>query len=1338
MNITNLFFLLTVIASCYTFPVFGQSHQFQHTLIKIEDGLPNRRMFLHGQDEEGFIWMSTPRGRLCRYDGYEFKTYSSDYLNIKTQRYLNFAFDVHGNIWYSAGEKDVFESPAIFNPKTEEVLSIQTYLELEETDTLNKLRFNNFYKDANNHIYLTNDLGEIWVFDGALKKYFFDRQFFEKNISYFPLNDGRGFIWESSSNSYHLINREQKIIQTYNFSGKTRFVSPTNHAFFMIWEENLTALNCGNLWKFDQDSFQIYKNPILPQADCNSFFPPNAYKLHLECNSYDIILSHNTLLIGSPENQLIYKKNISELFLNVDRAWIERSAFLDRQDNLWIATNEGILKIAKLRTSFATYVEGNSLRGFFQVGDSLFVNSFHSKNAIINLKTGEKEESPFKSKFGAAFMMDSQGNLWSGNESDMGFMSVLKKETQQIENIPYVDSAKVSLRIAFENKITKKIWAGTFSGLAYLDTTKQQFVPYISAEFPELNDATISFFYQNDRGIWILSSNGIFLMDSSREVITKYYFKKQELSSNYFNHLHEDADGVFWLAIRDGGLLKWDISKNSTTQFNRESGFLNENIYAVYEDHFGYLWLPSDYGLLRFNKANQIVNTFLTHDGLPHEEFNTFSHYQAADSSLFFGGLNGASSLNPASFLHLESINIPLRLTSFKTLSKNSNQLIDKTQQVISNNKITIHPQDQFFEIKFALFDFVDSKNNQYAWQLEGLENGWHYSKENAIRLHKPAYGKYRLRVKAHGSTGQWSEDEINIPIFVKKPFYLTTEFIIACIVFKILLLFILHQYRLKLMQHSQEELKAEVQKRTLKIEQQSEELKQLDKLKSRFFANITHEFRTPLTLILGPLRELIQRGDLPKENLDKIKIIERNTNRLKSLLDETLELSKLEAGSPILEEKPLLFYRLVHQIYNNFASYAEYRKIELQLKYELPKHLVLKIDDKKFEKILNNLLNNAFKFTPSNGQIFLSVKEVKSYIQINVIDTGKGVSEQDSAYIFDRFYQAKNDISNVNSGGTGIGLSICKEYAKLMGGQVSMVSRLGIGSDFQFVFPKKEVPADMEVNLPTTETVEPILSVPAPSEKSNKPQILLVEDNEDMATYVESILQKHFNIIKADTGKTGLKKLETYPDIDLIISDVMMPEMDGIQLLEKVREHPIWQNKPFIILTALAETEERVNALRIGVDDYITKPFIREELLARVENLIANYNNRKEAASNVHPVGVKIDFETPPSFDTEWLAKLEKIVKENISDDQLDVRDLANRLALSERQLRNKIKLNTGLPPSQYIKEARLLRARQLLESKSYSTIAEVCYAVGFKNPAHFTKVFRQRFGRLPSTYLE
>jgi signal transduction histidine kinase/DNA-binding response OmpR family regulator len=551
-------------------------------------------------------------------------------------------------------------------------------------------------------------------------------------------------------------------------------------------------------------------------------------------------------------------------------------------------------------------------------------------------------------------------------------------------------------------------------------------------------------------------------------------------------------------------------------------------------------------------------------------------------------------------------------------------------------------------------------------------------------------------------------------------------------------------------------------------IQEQSKQLKSLDAAKSRFFANVSHELRTPLTLLTSPIKTLLKENQLTQKQIQLLQMADRSGKQLSQLIDAILELRKLEMGKMTVMTEPTELRPWFQTYFDQFESLAVQKQIDYKVFLNMPEKAIVDLDREKCRQILFNLLSNAFKFTTAGGRIGAFVQVVEHQLQLSVTDTGPGIHPDDLPHLFDRYFQTNLPDKPVE-GGTGIGLALCREYAQLFGGTITAESTLGKGAVFTIAFPIKMaqveatdlvLPVSSNGSMAPAETapVSPPSTSPSTSPSTAKPGILVVEDNPDLREYIRFVLQDKYEVVTAENGQEALsimngecnmmsgggmhKKFNiqhSSPCIpDLVLSDLMMPVMDGYQLLERLKSGDATRHIPFVMLTARAEVQDKLKALRIGVDDYLTKPFDEEELLARIENLLKNQAARRAVIADDSPdpkVAVAPLMSQP---DREWLETLEAYVQKHYSSDILSVTSLAYEFAMSESTLLRQLKRLTGLSPLQYIQEVRLNEARRLLETKALNSIAQVASKVGYDDARTFTRSFKQRFGKLPSEVME
>lgn len=531
-------------------------------------------------------------------------------------------------------------------------------------------------------------------------------------------------------------------------------------------------------------------------------------------------------------------------------------------------------------------------------------------------------------------------------------------------------------------------------------------------------------------------------------------------------------------------------------------------------------------------------------------------------------------------------------------------------------------------------------------------------------------------------------------------------------------------------------------------IQEQAERLENLDAAKSRFFANVSHELRTPITLIMGPISSLLKEDALSEKQSKLLHLASQSGKQLQQLVTELLDLSKLEMGKMKLDLKPTVVATFFEQYFAQFESLAHGKSITYSFATFIPPDIVANIDQTKCRQILYNLLSNAFKFTPKGGWIKTSLGMNGNELQLIVADSGPGIHPEDIEHLFERYFQT-NRQDKPAQGGTGIGLALCYEYAQLFGGDIRVESTLGNGALFRVNFPVQlSKPADIplvptvvipeeEADLPKVIATPVDTRLPGPAGRA---RVLVVEDNTELQDYIRIVLSNKYEITTASNGQEALSILEAeqgrnHSRFELIISDLMMPIMDGFQLLEAVKSKETLSHIPFIMLTARADASDKLKALRIGVDDYLIKPFDEEELLVRIANLIKNKENRSESRAN--KAGEKPEPKIISMADQRWLKEFEDYIKKNIADDSLSVQTLIREFAMSESTLLRQLKRLTGLSPNKYLQEVRLNQARKYLENRTFKSVSKVATKVGYGDVRSFSRSFKKRFAKLPSAYL-
>lgn len=861
-----------------------------------------------------------------------------------------------------------------------------------------------------------------------------------------------------------------------------------------------------------------------------------------------------------------------------------------------------------------------------------------------------------------------------------------------------------------------------------------------------------------DGKIWIGTEKGLVLFDPEDrrfEFFVQDAGKDAPFSSSHIMAIHEASDGRLWLGTQ-GGLNIFDAATGRVEVYTTRNGLPDNNVCGLLPDEHGNFWLATFKGLSYFETRTKRIRNFYTSEGFNHNEFNRHSFFRADDGTYFLGGMDGFNTFRAEDLLAERSVS-KILLSEIVFSNASGDSLITRTQGLSKLTSIVLPAANRFLQVRFGLDNFLHPEQHSYVVYLEGYDADW-VSLGNVaeVRYNNLPPGKYRLHLQGAGTSGMLSENTIKLDIHVREFFYKSTWFHLLLLLTGATLIGVwIHRLRTEKIR-----LETEVEKRTAQIradkeiiEMQASELQELDRMKSRFFVNISHELRTPLTLILGPLKRILKNDQLSLPSVQQhLKLMEKNGELLQRHIEELLELSRLDAAKVVLQKTYIALRPLLQNMLDRFASAAGQKSIELVLDWQLPALPPVLIDAPRFEKIVGNLVSNAMKFTELgmvqvtvSGQASASDAGQVLQLSVTVADTGKGIPAEDLPFIFERYFQSKSDIPTVE--GTGIGLAMAREFALLMDGNIAVESRLGEGSTFILRLPVRLSEHESKENYENddfeTEHAEnsgfqnyphPISANTSASEVGQA-TILLAEDNQDLRHYLKQLLEPQYKVIAVENGLQALQYLKSDARVQelLILSDVMMPEMDGFTLLSNVKVEEELCKIPFMMLTARAGSATWLRALRMGVDDYLLKPFEEEELLVRIANLMSNLRLRLQ-----YELEGQEDLQAEGTVEQEWLENVETIVLASLKDPRLNIDFLSEKTGLSRSSFHRRIKAETGLTPNMYLREIRLQEARRLLEDELVASVSEAGLQIGMSKRAYFSQLYQARFGRLPSSYFQ
>lgn len=1058
------------------------------------------------------------------------------------------------------------------------------------------------------------------------------------------------------------------------------------------------------------------------------------------------------------------------------------TTLVDHSGTLWAGTYNGLSKIV---TSFENFhhfqnnpvnrqsISNNNVAAILPWvinGDPLILIGGSGGINIAKEKTIHQQNDHFftladttrdieKRKVQSLFAFDSR-TIWIGTKKGIRVYDYINRRFLELppmlKKLPEVTIRKI------HRDGTGLIWIGTIHGLftwnekdqtlssSLLSSKKKRTADYKDYIEPNQYENVFDITEDLQGNIWVGTWGGGLVKFKAGNITNqpvRYNHNPSDiksLSSNYVASLYCSRDGKLWIGTTNGLNLLRQVknSKQHSSEFISYTPLPNSNssqgfhVAGILEDHKGNLWLSTINSICKFIPHNASFLNYQFPFGNITKENYTMGLAKDSDGYLYFGGMSGFFSFHPDS-IPTTSKHFPILLSEFQVSARNTQQKIPAKIDWSKRSAVLTY-KDIGFSFSFSSTDYSISQQVSYAYKLEGFDQDWVY--RNADQRYasyanlKP--GNYVLKAKATNALGVWSQPETLFTIFVETPLW--KRWWAYAIYFVVLIsgLYQLIRYMLE----------RERLKNRLEMEQmEKEKIKELEELKLGYFTNISHEFRTPLTLILGPLEQLSSKisplaDHITKENLS---FIRNNIDHLFRLINQLMDFRKVESNKLTLSVSEGEVIRFIEMIKDSFAALAEGKHIRLFFTTDKPV-LYAWCDWDKLEKILNNLLYNAITYTPSQGAIRLKLTHANnSELTISIEDTGYGIPKNQVDHIFEPFYQA-NTSTNQKQYGYGIGLSLVEKLVKLHHGSIAVMSEVNKGSTFRVTIPiNKGSYSSSEIHLQhNTGPIEhntfiiPVYPVEKELQNTaphNSYKLLIVDDNPEIRRYLFNCFSNIYQIVEAADGFEGLEKaLSNNPDI--IITDVLMPEMDGNEFCEKIKSNIATCHIPIIMLTAVDQKEQQIKGLETGADIYMVKPFHHDVLIAQVKRLLESRETLRkyfQKEINVEPGEV-----TVTSIDSLFLSDAMELIEKNINNANYTIDQFAKDMAMGRSALYRKIKNITGLSPNDFIKTLRLKKAAHLL-STNKGNISEICYEVGFTDPGYFTKCFKKQFGQTPKDYI-
>lgn len=1343
----------------HTCIIVAQKANISFSNLSVKDGLSQNTIIRIFQDSNDYMWFCTRDG-LNKYNGTGFEIYRNvpnDSTSISSSDITTITETKDGYLWvgthYGLNRMD---------PVTKK---FTRYYPDNSRESLSDFIIKHLYVDSRNLLWIATTSG-------------LDR--YDKSSNKFQhIIQGKPIVWLTEDSYGNLCFTDGEKLSFYNHeSKKTTSYSYTGHDnIYHIYEDSKKNLWIGTTYsglkRFDRSTHQFLSvdlginngvnfnneqiGSIVEDESCNLLLASRSgilvYNSALnQCMTHIVqtgeigSLSDNTVIslckdhnsniwIGTWVGGVDYYSYFSNYFqFHIARKDITRpiysyNSFIEWNNRIWIGTNDGLIEYNKNNGEYI--FDTGKFTGFTRKDEVKYIQLLNNKNLYVSIFGGD------------LYMLQAKGNV--------------RKTLQQYRGAYLRDMEQDSLG---------NIWLASHTNdfLTLFDPKKN----LLTNKFPIKGETAFKQFVNaqdllidSDSIIWIGTRNNGLYQYNYRTFEVKQYkadLRKGSLPNNNISVIFKDSRHGLWIGTYGGGVCYLNRTTRQFQVFDERNGLNNKAICGILEDDDNNIWLTTQGGISCLNREKGSFINYTHANGLPLQEINMHACLKGSDGTFFIGGSNGFITFRPQ-YLK-KNLYIPkIVITDFKIWNNSAKGSINPMRQINTDTPIYLRYNQSQFSVSFAALNYIFPHTNQYAYQLEGFDKDWNFVKNatTASYTNIPP-GKYIFRVKGSNNDGVWNESGTSFVVIITPPFWATWWAYLIYVILVLLLLWFIMNYFI-----TKERLENNI--RIKQIEQQNQE--ENHQLRIRLFTNFSHELRTPLTLIIGPLNNILSDSTLPSRIVESLNLIQKNANRLLLLVNQLMDFRKLESGNLKLKVAQGDFKQFIYEISIAFQELAKQRNIQLLLNNNTNQPDLWYNND-QLEKVFFNLLSNAFRHTRNNGEISIDVRQwdlpsavkkygdrysslpltIKEVLEIKVRDTGNGIAAEELTKIFDPFYQANNyEVNTVY--GTGIGLNLTKGIVELHKGVVWAESKEGEGSIFRVFLPLgdmhlnegEKVVIPEECGSGKMDLIEPDLLSNVEnnsfSEEKREPSkrytILIIEDNQDVRFYLKSQLKNKFNIKETENGLEG-KELATHIIPDLIICDIMMPGMNGIDVCQFLKEDLRTSHIPIILLTARVTIPQIKEGLRHGADDYITKPFNAELLQTRIDNLILNREKLREAFSKKILVEDAVTVEKP-SMDERFLMKVHQYIISNIDDPELSIENLAVEVGMSRTQLYRKIKAITDMSPQKLVLSIRLKAAASCLKEERLN-VSETCARVGFSDPSYFSKRFKAFFNISPSEY--
>jgi signal transduction histidine kinase/ligand-binding sensor domain-containing protein/DNA-binding response OmpR family regulator len=1309
-----------------------------------EHGLPSSYVKDITQDHLGFIWIAT-RNSVTRFDGSHFKNFP--------------AIDHQGNLADIWGMKFIHscDSSLIVQSTDKGYYSFNFALEqFEPCGMLDSLE---------ESVFISNSDGGVWVNQGG-KIFYLDteRHVFltiEEKIDFANIGEeiGLNHIREqdnlvvaiTSTRNFMIFDLKLRLQREFDIAKEidvsriaNLYLDKNNNAWITEYANGVFKVNLTN----GRTSHFSYEQS------------GNRHILHNfvhDVNEDELgriwIGTENGLCIWSPYTETFsyHQPDIKNpKSLNTNSIY---NIFCDREGNMWLGTYFGGINFWRSNPDFFKYwkaglaahhitgsavscfaedKEGNIWLGMEDAG----VNCIDIQKEIITQKINESTGLTYNNVHD--ILIDTDDRMWIGTYS--GGINILnlssgKLDYLNVDNCPALHSDNIFSFL----QVADSIFISTSQGITVYNLKSKKLSRFMDEVFGTMQIE--SMFDASDR-MWFSTGSGIYLYDKETGKI-EMFDKFSNL--NCINLVKVDSKGRIWAGDFCKGLWGYDFIKDTLYNYSEQNGFPFTWIFSMEEGSDGNFWVSGDKGLVKFNPDSNNITWFNRESGLPFEQFNYRASFIDKKGNMYFGGNIGMISFNDR--LSLENRKyMKVVFTGFQLF----NQELKPGQASTLNFSLNEHPEinlkykENVFTIEYSALNYQNQGNSHYAYYLEGFESDWSYvGNRNFATYTNLNPGTYYFHVKASLGNNQWDNNYNTLKIVVDPPFWLS---IWGYLIYFVLAGLLAWGFAIISSKIRRSRLQVEIERRERTY------ITDVSNFKLEFFTNISHELRTPLTLIIGPLSRILEEEKLTPALSKKMKGVKNNAERLLSLINQLLDFRKIEMGKEMLKVSYQDIDYLLKNIENLFSDAAKDKGIELDF-YTKNLNSYIWIDGKKFETILVNLISNALKFTNEGGKVSIIAEllegkesnEDKKNLQCVIKDNGVGIELSKLNRIFERFYRADTAMNNNNRGGSGIGLAIANSLVKMHKGDIQVNSEIGKGTEFTINIPvAKSNYTNEEIVLAELQCIQPVLEIQnekttiIPNDEaqlvSKKPKILVIDDNRELLDFITETLIDTYCVITAADGAQGIEKAVS-TSFDLIVSDVMMPYIDGFELTRKLKSDMHTSHIPIILLTAKTGDESKWEGLQTGADYYIEKPFLPHILIQLIENVLKtreNLYNRFRSDLSLLPKDVAF-----LESDRELIDKITKLVEKNIDLPNLDVQFIIDEVGISRSLLHLKLKKLTGCSATEFVRSIRLRAAAKLI-ADGKCNISEAAYQTGFSTPAYFSHRFKEYFGKSPKEYFD